>query len=136
MSLSQPELVSDEARVGMDLIVADARRDEVDAVLIDQWDDRCFVDELAIDLGPDAGGGARVRRVQEPCSEVFGLDSRIAEPAVVERPPAGEQRREGPGRRVAPRARDQLHSSEKAGMSVVEEGMRNEPNASAIAEAS
>lgn len=47
-SLSQRELVGDESPVRVELVVANARGDEVDTAFVDHWDARSLVDESAI----------------------------------------------------------------------------------------
>ena len=53
-----PELVGDEAPVGVRLVVANPRRDEVDRVRVDHGRPQRTVDQLAIELGPHVGSSS------------------------------------------------------------------------------
>ena len=136
LSLSQPELVGDESPVWVELVVANARGDEVDATVVDHRDPRSLVDEPVIECRPHVCGRSWVRRVERARVEVCAVNSTVAEPPVVEALAAGEPGGEEAIRGVAPAGWDQLYALEDFLVSTVEEGMRNQPNAHAVAKPS
>jgi hypothetical protein len=56
--LSQPELVGEDVPVAVDLVVADASGDEVEAAQVGEREPSCAGDELVIEPCPDSLGGA------------------------------------------------------------------------------
>src|SRR5512133_1051243 len=132
--LSQPKLVGDDARVGVEVVVPHPSGDEVNAFQVDERKPGGPGDELAVDPRPAGCGRPRIRWQERLRAVVLGGDASVTEPAVVECPAAGEPRGEVAVWGVTQSDLGHLNVVEELGMAVgVSKG--NQSNARAIPEA-
>ena len=69
--------------VGAVLVVADALREHVDRLRIDEWHPRCLVDDLPVDALPQPPRGVRVRDLRGQGAADLAVETGVAELGVV-----------------------------------------------------